>query len=70
MAFPEAVRAIVIGADGDEAGRVAAKKAAEAYAARGLAVRIMYPARGYKDYNAELEAQILAREAKRGGVLA
>ncbi len=70
MVFPDTVRAIVIGADGDAAGRVAAEKAADAYAARGLAVRIMYPAAGHKDFNAELEAQILAREAKRQGVAA
>ena len=63
MAFPDVVRAVVIGADGDAPGRVAAEKAATAYAARELAVRIMYPAAGFKDFNAELEAQIAARKA-------
>ncbi|MEH3039815.1 MAG: CHC2 zinc finger domain-containing protein [Sphingomonas paucimobilis] len=63
MAFPDVVRAVVIGADGDAPGRVAAEKAATAYAARELAVRIMYPAAGHKDFNAELDAQISARRA-------
>lgn len=63
MAFPDVVRAVVIGADGDAPGRVAAEKAATAYAARELAVRIMYPAAGFKDFNAELEAKIAARKA-------
>jgi DNA primase len=56
MSFPASVRAIVIGADGDAPGETAAQKAAEAYTARGRAVRIMRPAAPYKDFNAELMA--------------
>lgn len=54
MVFPDSVRAIVIGADGDAGGKLAAVKAAAAYTAAGLKTRIMYPAPGYKDANAEL----------------
>lgn len=54
MRFPPIVRSIVIGADGDDAGKTAALKAAEAFAARGLAVRIMRPSAGFKDFNEEL----------------
>lgn len=54
MQFPDCVRSIVIGADNDEAGRVAANKAANAYTSRGLTVRIIRPLEGYKDFNAEL----------------
>jgi DNA primase len=54
MAFPPVVRSVVIGADGNEPGEVAAQKAAEAYAKAGLSVRIMRPAPPYADFNAEL----------------
>ncbi|MEJ8631461.1 CHC2 zinc finger domain-containing protein [Sphingomonas sp. I4] len=54
MTFADTTRAIVIGADGDAAGSVAAGKAAEAFAATGLAVRIMRPNPPYKDFNDEL----------------
>ncbi len=54
MAFAPVTRAVVIGADGDDAGAVAAAKAAEAFAATGLATRIMRPTPPYKDFNAEL----------------
>ncbi|KQM62788.1 virulence-associated protein E [Sphingomonas sp. Leaf17] len=54
MTFAPVTRAIVIGADGDEAGGVAATKAAEAFSKAGLATRIMRPGPGYKDFNAEL----------------
>ena len=54
MTFEDVTRAIVIGADGDAAGSVAAGKAAEAFAATGLAVRIMRPNPPYKDFNDEL----------------
>ncbi len=54
MAFAPVTRAIVIGADGDDAGEFAAAKAAAAFASAGLATRIMRPTRGYKDFNAEL----------------
>ncbi|WP_226017897.1 CHC2 zinc finger domain-containing protein [Novosphingobium sp. FKTRR1] len=55
MDFPPAVRSIVIGADNDEAGQVAAQDAARAYALRGLAVRIIRPLDGFKDFNDELK---------------
>lgn len=54
MAFAPVTRAVVIGADGDNAGAAAAAKAAEAFDAAGLATRIMRPTPGYKDFNAEL----------------
>lgn len=54
MMFPDVTRAIVIGADGDAAGEAAAGKAAAAFTSRGLATRIMRPATGFKDFNAEL----------------
>jgi DNA primase len=54
MAFPDTVRSIVIGADSDSAGEIAARRAASAYYASGRAVRIMRPTLSYKDFNAEL----------------
>jgi len=54
MIFPPVVRSIVIGADGNEPGEVAAQKAAEAYAALGRSVRIMRPTPPFVDFNAEL----------------
>lgn len=54
MQFPLAVRSVVIGADNDPAGKAAASKAARAYAARGLVVRILRPLPGCKDFNDEL----------------
>lgn len=54
MTFADVTRAIVIGADGDQAGDVAAAKAAAAFTALGLATRIMRPNPPYKDFNAEL----------------
>ena len=50
----DVTRAVVIGADGDAAGETAANKAAHAFAAAGRRVRIMRPAPGFKDFNAEL----------------
>ena len=54
MTFASVTRAVVIGADGDAAGNVAAMKAAEAFAESGLATRIMRPTPPFKDFNAEL----------------
>ncbi len=54
MTFGPVTRAVVIGADGDDAGDVAAMKAAEAFAKSGLATRIMRPTPPFKDFNAEL----------------
>lgn len=63
MQFPAGVRAIVIGADGDAAGEVGGRKAAEAFSARGLSVRIMRPAAGFKDFNEQLAARPAGRDA-------
>lgn len=52
--LPDAVRSVVIAADNDPPGIAAADKAAAAFAATGRAVRIMRPAAGFKDFNAEL----------------
>lgn len=54
MIFPPAVRSVVIAADGNAPGEVAAQKAAAAYAASGLSVRIMRPTPPFVDFNAEL----------------
>ena len=54
MQFPPEVRSVVIGADNDEAGDTAARKAAHAFALRGLTVRIIHPLPGFKDFNDEL----------------
>jgi DNA primase len=55
MQFPQGVRSVVIGADGDEAGEAAAQRAAAAFAGRGLKVRIIRPLDGFKDFNDELQ---------------
>ena len=57
MQFPPEVQSVLIGADNDPAGRDAADKAARAYAARGLAVRILRPLPGCKDFNDELRGE-------------
>lgn len=54
MQFPPEVQSVLIGADNDPAGRDAADRAASAYAARGLLVRILRPLAGCKDFNDEL----------------
>lgn len=54
MQFPPEVRSVVIGADNDPAGVQAAHDAAWTFAARGLAVRIIRPLDGFKDFNDEL----------------
>lgn len=53
MRIPDTVRMVAIGGDGDEPGRVAARKAAEAFARRGVTARVFFPAAG-KDFNQEL----------------
>lgn len=55
MQFPACVRSIIIGADNDDAGAIAAQKAAKAFTDRGLSVRIIRPLEGFKDFNAELQ---------------
>lgn len=54
MRFPDSVRQVAIGADNDNAGKEAARKAAEAFALRGASVRVFYPSPGFKDHNDEL----------------
>ena len=54
MQFPPEVRSVVIGADNDDAGDAAARKAAHAFALRGLTVRIIHPLPDFKDFNDEL----------------
>ncbi len=58
LQFPPEVRAIVIGADNDTAGDNAARKAAHAFAGRGLTVRIIRPLAGFKDFNDELRGAV------------
>ena len=53
MAFPAEVRTVAIGGDNDLAGRIAANKAAESFALRGLTTRVFFPVTA-KDFNAEL----------------
>lgn len=55
LTLPATVRSVVIGADGDNAGRVAAEKARDAFEAAGRTVRLVFPSAGYKDFNAELQ---------------
>lgn len=57
MRFPAGFHSINIGADSDDAGKQAAHKAAASFAMRGLSVRIIYPAAGFKDFNDELRGE-------------
>lgn len=54
MCFPPIVTSVVIAADNDTAGKREADKGAAAFAERGLRVRIIRPADGFKDFNSEL----------------
>lgn len=54
MQFPPQVRRIIIAADNDPAGEKFARKAADAFADRGLAVEIIRPPVGCKDFNDQL----------------
>ncbi|CAN5199166.1 hypothetical protein BH10PSE12_BH10PSE12_36520 [soil metagenome] len=56
MQFPAGVHSIAIGGDGDEAGREAARRAAEAYSGRRLRVRTFFPVDA-KDFNDELRGK-------------
>ena len=55
MRLPSAVSSVIIAADADPAGREAARRAADAFAAEGRAVRIIYPLAPAKDFNDELQ---------------
>lgn len=54
MQFPAGVRSVAIGGDSDDAGRAAARKAAETFAHRGIEARTFFPLSDAKDFNAEL----------------
>ena len=54
LLFPPYVRSIVLAGDNNEAGRTAVTAAVLAFESRGLSVRAMYPAEGFKDWNDEL----------------
>lgn len=54
MRFPPAVESVVIAADNDAAGERETEKAASDFVQRGLAVRVMRPSPGFKDFNEEL----------------
>ncbi len=54
MQFPPEVRSVLIGADNDPAGALAAQDAARTFASRGLSARIIHPLAGSKDFNDEL----------------
>lgn len=54
MQLPPGVRSVVIGADGDGAGRDGAREAAKHFGEQGSSVRIMYPLDGCKDFNDEI----------------
>ena len=54
LRLPDFVRDVAIGGDNDSAGRVAAEKAANAFAERGHGVRVFYPTEPHKDFNEEL----------------
>lgn len=53
MRFPAEVASVAVGGDADDAGRSAARKAATAFANRGLHASTFFPTVG-KDFNAEL----------------
>jgi DNA primase len=53
MIFPAGVRSVAIGGDNDDPGRAAARKAAEAFAHRGIQSRVFFPVDA-SDFNAEL----------------
>lgn len=54
MIIPDAVRSVIIAADNDLAGERAAYAAAEAMAVLSRRVRIIRPAKAFKDFNDEL----------------
>lgn len=54
MQFPITVTSIVIASDNDQAGMLAAKKAANSFLGRGLPVRLLRPFDDFKDFNDEL----------------
>ena len=59
MQFPPGVRSVAIGGDGDDAGRAAARKAAETYSLHNIAARVFFPIDA-KDFNQELQERARA----------
>jgi DNA primase len=57
MILPQGVRSVAIGGDNDKAGQVSARKAAEAFAHRGIESRVFFPV-GAKDFNDELQGAL------------
>jgi DNA primase len=55
MQFPPGAESVVVGGDNDDAGRLAARKAANAFASRGLSARTIFPLDGFKDFNEEIQ---------------
>jgi DNA primase len=53
MQFPPGVHSVSIGGDNDDAGRAAARKAAETFALRGIESRVFFPDDA-KDFNQQL----------------
>ena len=53
MLFPPGVQCVAVGGDADDAGRAAARKAAEAFTFRGIESRVFFPVDA-KDFNDEL----------------
>lgn len=58
MVLPAGGRSVTIGGDNDEAGRAAARKAADAFRHRGIASRMFFPIDA-KDFNQELMDRIM-----------
>lgn len=54
MIFPPGVQSVAIGGDNDDAGRLSADKAAQAFEHRGIASRVFFPLDA-KDFNEELQ---------------
>lgn len=52
--YPPTVRTVTIAGQNDAPGRAAVEKARAALVERGLAVRLMFPADGFKDFNDQL----------------
>ena len=53
--LPANIRSVIIGRDNDEAGQREANKATQSFSDQGASVRIVRPADGFKDFNAEIQ---------------
>jgi DNA primase len=54
LELPASVQTVTLAGDNNAPGRAAVEAGAEAYRTRGLTVRAMFPAAGFKDWNDEL----------------